>query len=125
MVINQPTNQPHGTNSSLKANCNSASQEVFRHLRNPKVHHYVHNSLPLFSILSQMHPLHTFSHYFPKIHSNIRPRNTPNIPCSKSHIYFLLCMSFRKISPIPRTSVTFRNKMLFTVKSATWLIGEI
>jgi hypothetical protein len=37
----------------------------------------VRKSLPPISILSQMNPFHTFSLYFPKIHSNIILPSTP------------------------------------------------
>jgi len=56
---------------SSEANSHSASQEILCHLQNPKVHYRVHNSHPLVSILSHMHPVHTFSFCFLKIHSNI------------------------------------------------------
>ena len=44
----------------------SASQEIHHVLWNPEVHYHVHNSLPLFPILSQILP-----YYFYKIHLNI------------------------------------------------------
>jgi hypothetical protein len=37
----------------------------------PQFHH-VHKSPPLVSVVGQMHPVHYFSSWFPKIHSSIR-----------------------------------------------------
>jgi len=62
---------------SWEANSYSASHEITRLLWNPKFHYSVHNSTPLVPIRSQMHPVHTFPPYFPKIHSNI---SLPSIP---------------------------------------------
>jgi hypothetical protein len=56
--------------SSLEANSHSASQEIPRLLWHPKVHYHVHKSLPLVPVLNHMLPVHTFSNYFPNIHSN-------------------------------------------------------
>jgi len=56
---------------SWETNSHSASQEILRLLWNPKVYYSVHNSLPLDPILIQMHSIHNFPPYFPKIHSNI------------------------------------------------------
>jgi len=49
----------------------SASQEIHRLLRNPKVHYCFHNIRPLVPILSQMNPVQTLPPYFPKIRFNI------------------------------------------------------
>jgi len=56
---------------SWEANSHSVSQEIPHLLWYLMVHYHVHKSPPLFPILSQMHPLHTFTPYFPKIYSNI------------------------------------------------------
>jgi len=40
-----------------------------------------------------------------------RPTDTPNIPSSKSHVFFLLLRSCQRISPGPRHFAIFRNKL--------------
>jgi len=56
---------------SSEASSHSASREIPRLLRNPRVHCRVHKDPPLVPILSQMYPAHKFPPYFPKIHFNV------------------------------------------------------
>ena len=55
-VINSVQQSP-----SLEANSSLASQETTRILWNPKIHSRVHENPPLFSVLSQINPVHTLS----------------------------------------------------------------
>jgi hypothetical protein len=57
--------------STSAADTSSVRQEYPRLLGNPKVHHHVHDSPPLFPILSQLNPIHTFTPYFFDVHFNI------------------------------------------------------
>jgi hypothetical protein len=58
--------------SPWEAHRHSASQEILRLLRKPKVHDRVHKSQPQVPVLSQMHPIHILPPpYLPKIHSYI------------------------------------------------------
>jgi hypothetical protein len=58
---------------SWEANSRSSSQEIPRLLWKPKVHYRVYRACHL----SQINPVHTFPHYFVKIHSNIFLLSTP------------------------------------------------
>jgi len=56
---------------SWKADSHLASQEIPHILWNPQVHYRVHKSPKQVTVLSHMHPVHTFPLYFRKIRSNI------------------------------------------------------
>jgi len=52
---------------SSETNSHSASQEITRLLCKPKVHYHAHRSAPLFIILNQINPVHSFTPCFFKI----------------------------------------------------------
>lgn len=56
---------------SWEANNSTASQDIRRILRNPKVHYRLNNSPPYVPTMSKMNPVHTFPLYFFKMHFNI------------------------------------------------------
>jgi len=60
-----------GHSVSWEANSHTASREISRILWNAEVHYRVHKSPLMVPFLSQLHSVHNFTHYFPKIHSNI------------------------------------------------------
>jgi hypothetical protein len=65
-----------------------ATQELPSILWNPKVHCRVHNSPPLFPILSQISPVHTTPFYLSKIHFNmIHPPTSWSLSLWLSHQY--------------------------------------
>ena len=66
--------------SPWAANWLSASQEIPRISRNPKVHYRTHKRPPPFSILGQPNPVHIPTSYLLEIHPNIIHPSTPRSP---------------------------------------------
>jgi len=94
---------------SWEANSHSASQEILHLLWNLKVHYCVHNSLPLFPILSQMHSVHTLPPYFPKIYFTIILPSTPRsskwtVPFKFSYQIFVCISGLFHVCYIPYAS---------------------
>jgi hypothetical protein len=70
-----------GQSPSWEVDSRSTSQDIPHLLWNQQVHYHVHKNQPLVSILSQMPPVHTLPHHFPKIHSNIiLPSSEQSLP---------------------------------------------
>ena len=69
-----------------EANRFSATQEIPRILRNPKVHYRSHTCPTPVSTLSQLDPVHNHISHFLKIHFNIILPFTPGSPSGFSHV---------------------------------------
>ena len=87
---------------SWEANWSAASQEIPRILWNPKVHHRTHKRTPPVHILSYLHPVHTPTSDFPKIHPNIILPSTPGSPQWSPYLRFPHQNPVH-ISPLPHT----------------------
>ena len=51
-------------NPTWQTNCSSVSRECLHLLWSSKVHYHIDKSLPLFTVLSQINPVHTLLSYF-------------------------------------------------------------
>ena len=65
---------------SWEANWYTASQEIPRISRNPKVHYRTHKRPPPVSILGQPNPVHIHTSHFLEIHPNIIRPSKPTSP---------------------------------------------
>jgi len=102
-TVDESTNQP--TNSFHEANNHSPGQEILRLLWHSKVRYYAHNTLPVVHILDQMHPVHTFPPYFPKIYTNIiLPSTLWSLPFRFSDQNFVYISHLSHACYMPRPS---------------------
>ena len=80
---------------SWEANWFTASQDIPRISRNPKVHYRTHNRPPTVSILGQPNPVHMPTFHLLEIHPNIINPSTPRSP------QWSLSLRFLQKDPIP------------------------
>jgi hypothetical protein len=106
-----------------ETNGHSASQETPHLSWNLKLHYHVDRSPPVVLILSRMHPVHTFSLNFPKIHSDIPP-SMPRSSTWSQHCLtcpdFSLSLSLcRDLNPVKHSEVRIKTVNYITKKSFT------
>jgi len=108
MQLYRKTNfKEEGTSS--ETNSHSASQELTRILRNPKVHYDVHKSPPRVTNTSQMNEVQTLPSYFFKIQFNTTHLFTPrssewSLPFRFSDQNFVCISSFPCVLRAPPIS---------------------
>jgi len=87
---------------SWEANWFAASQEIPCILWNPQVYYRTHKRTSHIPILSQLHPVHTPTSHFPKIHPNIILPSMPGSP-QWSPSFRFPHQNPVHISPLPHT----------------------
>jgi len=83
----------------------------------PKVRYRIHNSSPLVPILRQMHSVHNFQTYFPKIHSNVILPSTPRPGFFPSGFLTKIMYAFL-ISSMPATCTVHESLAAFPFLSS-------
>jgi hypothetical protein len=105
---------------SREGNSHSVSQIPCR-LWNTKVHYHVCESPPQAPILSQMNPVHNFTPYFLKIHSNIILHRHLGLPTGFSD-QKCVCISHLPMSATCPTSLILLDLITLMIFGEAWTL---